>query len=231
MPRLIFDIETVGVDFESLDEKAKEFLLEYAETPEEKQAIREGLGFSPLTGEIVAIGILNPDTDKGAVYFQDPENKLEKSSEGNIQYTPLPSEKEVLKEFWQTASLYDQFITFNGRAFDGPYMMIRSAVNKIKPSKNLVPYRYESDQYGKTITHLDLLDRLTFFGAFRGRRNLHMWCQALGIKSPKEEGVTGNDVGRLFKEKKYLDIATYCAGDLWATKELANYWEKYINIK
>lgn len=231
MPRLIFDIETVGVDFESLDEKAKEFLLEYAETPEEKQAIREGLGFSPLTGEVVAIGILNPDTDKGAVYFQDPENKLEKSSEENIQYTPLPSEKDVLKEFWQTASLYDQFITFNGRAFDGPYMMIRSAVNKIKPSKNLVPYRYESDQYGKTITHLDLLDRLTFFGAFRGRRNLHMWCQALGIKSPKEEGITGNDVGRLFKEKRYLDIATYCAGDLWATKELAGYWEKYINIK
>ena len=27
MPRLIFDIETVGVEFDSLDEKAKEFLL------------------------------------------------------------------------------------------------------------------------------------------------------------------------------------------------------------
>ena len=211
-----------------MDEKSKEFLLEYAESEEEERAVKEGLGFSPLTGEVVAIGILNPDTDKGAVYFSDPSNKLERQSEKDIQYTPLASEKEVLKEFWQTAQLYDQFITFNGRSFDGPYMMIRSAINKIKPSKNLVPYRYESEQYGKTITHLDLLDRLTFFGAFRGRKNLHLWCKAFGIPSPKAKGITGDDVGQLFKDKKYLDIARYCAGDLWATKELFNYWEKYI---
>lgn len=147
MPRLIFDIETIGLDFEKLDDKSKEFLLEFAESPEEEQAVKEGLGFSPLTGEVVAIGILNPDTDKGAVYFREPTNKLEKFSEKDIQYVPLASEKEVLNEFWQTAQLYDQFITFNGRSFDGPYMMIRSAVNKLKPTKNLVPYRYESDQF------------------------------------------------------------------------------------
>ena len=139
MPRLIFDIETIGADFDSLDEKSKEFLLEYAESPEEEQTVREGLGFSPLTGQVVAIGILNPDTDKGAVYFSDPSNKLGKFSEKDIQYIPLASEKEVLKEFWETAQLYDQFITFNGRSFDGPYMMIRSAINKIKPSKTSSP--------------------------------------------------------------------------------------------
>lgn len=231
MPRLIFDIETIGVDFDKLDDKSKEFLLEYAETPEEEKAVKEGLGFSPLTGEVVAIGILNPDTDKGAVYFRDPENMSEQFSEKDIQYTPLESEKDILNEFWQTASLYDQFITFNGRGFDGPYLTIRSAVNKIKPTKNLVPYRYESDQYGKTITHLDLLDRLTFFGAFRGRRNLHLWCKAFGIESPKAKGITGDDVGLLFREKKYMEIARYCAGDLWATKELHHRWEKYINIR
>jgi len=232
VPRLIFDIETIGVDFEKLDKKSKEFLLEYAESPEEEQLVKEGLGFSPLTGEVVAIGILNPDTDKGAIYFTDLSNTLEKYSDKDIQYTPCASEKEVLKEFWDTAQLYEQFITFNGRSFDGPYMMIRSAINKIKSSKNLVPYRYETEGYGKIITHLDLLDRLTFFGALHhGRRGLHMWCQAFGIKSPKDNGITGNDVAQLFKEKKYLDIAQYCAGDLWATKELLNYWEKYINIK
>lgn len=231
MPRLIFDIETIGIDFEKLDEKSKEFLLEYAESAEEENLIKEGLGFSPLTGEVVAIGILNPDTNKGAVYFRDHSNKLEKFSDKDIQYIPLASEKEVLKEFWETAQLYDQFITFNGRNFDGPYMMIRSAINRIKPTKNMVPYRYETEGYGKVITHLDLLDRLTFFGTFRGRKNLHLWCQAFGIKSPKEDGVTGNDVAQLFKDKKYLEIATYCAGDLWATKDLFEYWNKYINIK
>ncbi len=228
MPRLIFDIETIGNDFELLDEKSKEFVLKFAETPEEEQEAKEGLSFSPLTGEIVAIGILNPDTDKGAVYFRDLSEKLEKRTEENVQYAPLSSEKEVLKEFWETASLYDQFITFNGRGFDAPFILIRSAVNKIKPTKNLMPNRYESDQYGKMITHVDLLDRLTFFGSVRRKGNLHMWCRALGIDSPKDKGVTGDDVGQLFKDKKYLDIAQYCAGDLWATKELFEYWDKYI---
>ena len=228
MPRLIFDIETIGNDFESLDEKSKGFVLKFAETPEEEQEAKDGLSFSPLTGEIVAIGILNPDTDKGAVYFRDVPNKLEKQTEKDIQYTPLSSEKEILKEFWDTASLYDQFITFNGRGFDAPFILIRSAVNKIKPTKNLMPNRYESDQYGKIITHVDLLDRLTFFGSVRRKGNLHMWCRTFGIDSPKDKGISGDDVGQLFKDGKYLEIAKYCAGDLWATKELFEYWERFV---
>lgn len=222
MTRLIFDIETIGVEFDSLDDKSKEFLLEFAETEEEEQEVKKTLSFSPLTGEIVAIGILNPDTDKGAVYFREPSNKSERFSEKDIQYTPLTSEKEILKEFWQTASLYDQFVTFSGHTFDCPYLAVRSAVLKIKPSKNLLLNRYYQGP------HLDLFDKLTNYGAMRGRRNLHMWCQAFGIESPKAKGVTGDNVGQLFKEKKYLDIAKYCADDLWATKELLNYWEKYI---
>lgn len=223
MTRLIFDIETIGVEFNSLDEKSKEYVLEFAKSPEEEERKKEELCFSPLTGEIVAIGILNPDTNKGALYFRDPSGKLEKKSENDIQYTPLESEKEVLKEFWQTAQLYDQFVTFSGHAFDCPYLAIRSAVQKIKPSKNLLQNRYG---FG---THVDLYDRLTNFGAMReGRRNLHMWCQAFGIESPKAKGVTGDNVGQLFKEKKYMEIAQYCADDLWATKSLFEYWEKYI---
>ena len=85
MPRLIFDIETIGVEFDSLDEKSKEFVIKFAETPEEEQEAKDGLSFSPLTGEIVSIGILNPNTDKGAVYFHDPSGKLEKESKNNIR--------------------------------------------------------------------------------------------------------------------------------------------------
>lgn len=228
MPRLIFDIETIGVEFDSLDDKSQELLLRFAETPEDTEAVKDGLGFSPLTGEVAAIGILNPDTDKGAVYFSDPSGKLERNTEKDIQYAPLPSEKEVLKEFWDTARLYDQFVTFNGRGFDCPFLITRSAIHRIKPTKNLMPNRYESEQFGKIITHIDLLDRLTFFGSVRRRGSLHMWCRAFGIDSPKSKGITGDDVGQLYKEKKYMDIARYCAGDLWATKELFNYWDKYI---
>lgn len=224
MPKLIFDIETVGVDFDSLDEKAKEYLLNAARSPEEAKEVPDSLSFSPLTGQIVAIGILNPDTDKGAVYFQDPSGKLDKSEDDLAQYIPFPSEKEMLKEFWDIIQHYDQFITFNGRSFDCPFLMVRSAVLKVKPSKNLMPNRYYD-------THIDLYDRLGFFGAVRRTMSLHMWCQAFGIKSPKTGEVTGEDVGKHFKAGHYLDIARYCFGDLAATKQLFEFWDKYINIK
>ena len=222
MPRLIFDIETVGVEFDSLDDKAKEFLLFYAESPEEIENVKNGLGFSPLTGEVVAIGILNPDTDKGAVYFQAGKNNLEKTEDKNAQYIPLASEKEVLEHFWESATHYNQFITFNGHAFDCPFVTIRSAILKIKPTKGLINNRYYDTP------HFDLYDRLTNFGAVRFKRNLHMWCQAFGISSPKAKGVSGDDVARLFKEKEYLKIAKYCFDDIKATKELFYYWEKYM---
>ena len=223
MPRLVFDIETVGTDFQALDKKSQEYLLQFAESPNEEEEAKERLSFSPLTGEIVAIGILNPDTDRGAVYFQAPGESAKESEENGVQYFPA-SEKEILQNFWEVASHYDQFVTFNGRAFDGPFIMVRSAILKVKPTRNLVPYRYGDD-------HIDLLDRLTFFGAVRRKMSLHMWCKAFNISSPKDKGVTGDDVGKLFREKQYTDIARYCFDDVRATKELFSYWEKYIHIR
>jgi 3'-5' exonuclease len=31
-----------------------------------------------------------------------------------------------------------------------------------------------------------------------------------------------------FKQGKYAEIARYCARDLYATKELYGYWEKFL---
>lgn len=225
-PRLIFDIETVGVEFSSLDNETKEFLLFYAENDEERNRIKEELGFSPLTGEVVAIGILNPDTNKGAVYFQCGKKDLDKTEDENAQYIPCASEKEVLERFWESATHYNQFITFNGHAFDCPFLAIRSAILKIKPTKQLIQNRYWADG-----VHFDLYDRLTNFGAVRFKRSLHLWCQAFGISSPKAKGVSGDDVARLYKEKEYLKIAKYCFDDIKATKELFLYWEKYMSGK
>ena len=223
-PKLIFDIETVGVEFDSLDEKAKEFLLAWTDTPEEIENIKNGLGFSPLTGQIVAIGVLNPESDKGAVYYQAGK-KSENVEDKNALYVSCANEKEVLEHFWESATHYNQFITFNGHAFDCPFVMIRSAILKIKPTKSLMHNRYYDTP------HLDLYDRLTNFGAVRFKRNLHMWCQAFGIASPKANGISGDDVAQLFKDKKHLEIARYCFDDLKATKELYRYWEKYISNK
>lgn len=220
--KVVIDIETIGRNFDSLDELSREYLLKYAQTDDEVRAVKEGLGFSPLTGEVAAIGMLNPDTGRGAVYYQSPEVLQEPLQEEEIEYL-ADTEAGILRKFWETVRHYDQIITFNGRGFDAPFLLIRSAVHKIAPTRDLMPNRYN-------LSHVDLLDVLTFYGSVRRKFSLHMWCRAFGIKSPKEEGVTGYEVADLFQQQQYLTIARYCVGDLYATKELYEYWEKYIRF-
>jgi DNA polymerase elongation subunit (family B) len=223
MPKkIVIDIETVGKDFDSFDETTKEYLLKYAETEDDVKAAKEGLGFSPLTGEVVAIGMLNPDTGRGAVYYQSPDVLQKPLEEEGIEYV-ADTESGILRRFWETVRHYDQIITFNGRGFDAPFLLLRSAIHKIEPTKELMPNRYN-------LSHCDLMDVLTFYGAVRRKFSLHMWCRAFGIKSPKEEGVSGHEVPELFKQQQYLTIARYCVGDLYATKALFEYWERYVKF-
>ncbi len=223
MKRIIFDIETIGKDFDTLDENIQDYLLQWADTEEKEEEIKERLGLSPVTGEIVAIGLLDPDTMKGKVYFQAPEDSpLLPFEEDGIWYE-TGTEEEILIKFWNDVKDCDQIITFNGRSFDCPFILIRSALYKIKPSRDLMPNRYNN-------SHTDLLDQLTFFGATRKYR-LDIWCRFFGIRSPKEEGITGLDVKDLFQQGQYLEIARYCARDLIATKQLFDCWDKYIRFK
>lgn len=236
IPKLVFDIETVGVDFDSLDHATQENLTqwirkesqgdeEYAVALEE---LKNRLGFSPLTAEIVVIGVLDCEKNKGVIYFQAPEEKHAEFEENGFTFKQC-SEKDMLQKFWDGARQYTQFITFNGRGFDVPFLMIRSAVHGIRPSKDLMRGRYLY-QSAPDAMHIDLQDQLSFYGALRRKGGLHLWSRIFGIESPKSGGITGDDVGRLYSEKKYLDIARYNVGDLVATKELYEKWQKYLSF-
>ena len=223
MPKIVFDVETVGQDFETLDETSKEYFLKFAETEEKIKEAKESLSFYPVTAQIVAIGMLEVETEKGFVFYQNGGGKPEKSKDGEITFLS-GTEKEVLSNFWATVKNYSPVITFSGRVFDAPFVMIRSAINGIRSTKNLMPYRYGVNE------HVDLQDQLTFYDAVRRKFSLHMWCHAFGIKSPKEEGMTGLMVKDYYKQGRYLDIARYCLGDVVATKALYRYWEKYLKF-
>lgn len=236
MPKLIFDIETIGEDFDALDKTTRETLTRWLEKESSSESdyavgleeLKSGLGFSPLTGEIVAIGVLDYETGQGGVYFQSPGKETEEFSEDGIKFKSM-TEEEMLRRFWEIAVRYDEFVSFNGRTFDAPFLMVRSAVHGIIPTKNLMSNRYlNSQKYDSA--HIDLLDQFTFYGAMRRKGNLHLWCRIFDIESPKAKGVTGDDVGQLFKEKKFLDIARYNAGDLRATRGLYERWLRYFRV-
>ncbi len=166
--------------------------------------------------------MFDPDKRNGFIFFQNNSDPTLPFEEDGCTFE-TGTEKEIIQKFWNTIQHYNQFITFNGRSFDCPFILIRSAVHHIRPNRELLPYRYGD-------IHIDLLDQLSFYGAFRRRFSLDMWCRTFGIKSPKEEGITGYEVKGLYKAGKHLDIARYCAGDLRATADLFLIWEKYIKF-
>jgi 3'-5' exonuclease len=81
MSKVVLDIETIGFDFNAYDKKSQEYLLKYAESKEEKEEVKNKLALYPMTGEIVAVGMLNPETKKGYILFQNGGGEQKKFEE------------------------------------------------------------------------------------------------------------------------------------------------------
>ena len=222
MKRIVIDIETLGFPLESFDETQQEYLLKFSATDTEREEAIQRLNLYPMTAQIIAIGMLNPDTNHGKVLYQSDTSSTQSSDDGTAQFI-TGTEKQILEQFWQDITHYTQFITFNGRGFDCPFIMLRSAILQVPPTRNLMPYRYDAS------IHCDLLEQLTFYNAFR-KFNLDFYCKSFGIESPKANGITGLDMKPLFDEKRFLEIAQYNLGDLKATAELFRRWEKFLNV-
>ena len=229
MPKLIFDIETRGFNSKELDPIIKENLIKSAKSDGEREDILERTGLYPVSGEIVAIAMLNAETNKGRVYFQAPalsnqnmpDNSLNNYKKSGLEYI-VADEKEILENFWNDVQHYNQIITFNGRGFDCPFIIFRSIIHNIRPTRNLMPNRYYTNE------HLDLMDQLSYYGAFR-KFSLEVMCQLFNIRNPKDEGVSGLTVNHLFKQGEYKKIAEYCMRDVIATKELYNRVRNFLS--
>ena len=228
MRKIVFDIETCSFPFETLSESQQEYLLRYAEKEIDGKIkeikIDDAIRYTslyPFTAKLISIGIYDVEKEKSYVYYESnqPEEWI---SEKNVHYKGL-NEVEMLNSFWRIVELADQIITFNGRNFDAPFLMIRSAINRIKPGKNLVPKKFDST------FHIDLLDQFTYFGLTR-KFNLDFYCQSFGIDSPKTKGISGMEVKTLYEAGRIKDIAVYCADDIYATFQLYKIWNEYLNV-
>ncbi len=223
MSTVVFDIETAGRDFSALDAVTQEYLLKFADTPEKQEMVKAGTSFYPQTAQIVAIGMMDVKTREGAVYYQEQAEGRGAEQKDGVRYVPC-SEKGILERFWKQLARYDSFVTFNGRMFDCPFVMVRSCVHRLRARKNLVPYRFNHS------IHVDLADQLTFYDAMRRRFPLHVWCRTFGIESPKADGMNGSLVKECFERGEGREIAEYCRQDLIATRELYLIWEQYLKF-
>jgi len=213
--KVIFDIETVGLNWDSLSEDTRAYLLKYAETEQEVEKTKSHLPLWAPTSKAVVIGLLNPATHRAMILSEGPPQQTPADGQrGEIFVSHFRGdEAAILRKFWQLIPNYNHYITFNGKGFDCPFIMLRSLILGITPTRSLDTRRYS------IYPHCDLLEVLTFFGASR-KFTLQFWCQTLGIEDPKAKFGDGSRVQEAYQDGRIGDLIDYNLADLLATARL-----------
>jgi hypothetical protein len=216
MKKLVIDIETVGIPWEEHDPYVREYLIKGLSDGDAEEARRAG-GLSPFRGRIIAIGVINIEDGRSCALFEVPGQTDLRIEKAGARTYISGNEKQILQKFWDFFENDSRFITFNGRQFDGPFLMIRSAVNGVVPKRDLVGYRYGFHP------NCDLREALNFFGTVNARQfkfNLDLACKTFGVETSKGEGLDGRSVETWYRAGRHREIAEYCLDDVRATKEL-----------
>ncbi|MFW6048713.1 MAG: ribonuclease H-like domain-containing protein [Candidatus Bipolaricaulota bacterium] len=222
---LAVDIETVGVSWNDLDEETRTYLMHRGRTDRTEEETKDRLALNPGTGRVVAIGMWRPDEDKGGLLLEteadSPEAEWVSLEDNRSIYRG--SETQILEEFWRyVSSGVGRIITYNGRAFDGPFLTLRSALLGVKPTRSFLPYRYSFRR------HCDLAEVVSFHGA-RGLETLDFWCRRAGIGSPKSE-LDGSQVGAAYQRGEIEKIGEYCLRDARATAKLFEVLKPVVDV-
>lgn len=213
-PLVAFDIEVAGLEWEEVDEATRHYLMERARRKGDREEdVRNRLALVRGLGRVVSIGMWNLDKDQGAVLVHGSGCKWEDFGEVPGTKVYRGNEREILTEFWKLASTWGTVITYNGRGYDGPVLLTRSAMLDISPTRMFSGYRYQVGE------HCDLMEVLNFFGAARESFSLDYWCRRFGVESPKGR-MDGSMVADKARKGHYDDIAEYCLRDTRATADL-----------
>lgn len=122
------------------------------------------------------------------------------------------AEKEILGKFWQIASNADLFIGHNIMEFDLRFIYKRSIIHKVRPTVDLSFARYRNSPIFDTMKEWE---KWGSTGA-----SLHRLALALGIQSPKSDGIDGSKVYDFYLAGKTEEIIKYCKRDVETTREI-----------
>ena len=185
-------------------------------TPEAKEKHRKMLmGTSPFYGMIVCIGIR-----------LDVNGKFDKCCLTADNYS-MEEEKAMLEDFWRIANK-DRwtFVGYNSKAFDAYWIIRRSMFHGIKPTNRDFLDMYKFD----TTHHFDLMLFLSDYD-WSKKTTLKAACQFLGVPSPKEGEVKGENVCEVYEQGGLQGIADYCIRDIDATYSLYEKVKGYVYRK
>jgi hypothetical protein len=124
------------------------------------------------------------------------------------------NEAKTLKSFWNLVGrvnpYQDLFIGHNILDFDLAFLVKRSIINRIQPPK-ISFRRYQQNP---------IFDTMWEWSLWRYRISLSDVADAIGISSPKQDGIDGSRIYDLFRAGKHQDIAAYCMRDVECAREV-----------
>lgn len=221
MNYLTIDIETIALE-KDLPQEDKDKLQELDEV--EKQEFLNCLPLSPFTSKIGCIGIKNCNESehyKGYCLINSNIEFKPKFPE-LYKYVFFGNEIDLLTKFWHYLKMQKnyKFVTFNGREFDFPYLMIRSAYLGVACLVDIMRGSdWTMDSY-----HIDIAKKLTFNKfAKQGplqKHKLDYYTKRFNNSTSKIDEVQGPLVGILWNQGKIKEVADYNCDDLEETFKL-----------
>ncbi len=208
----VFDIETIPdtktlrsvYGYEGDDKEVSELAIKAQEE-------KSGSGFLPLPfHKIVAISAVI--ADEFGMF------KRVSSMDGNDEKTQVQAFLRFIN------SHQPKLVSFNGRGFDMPLLMVRALQYNLTceayyevENRELNKNKWENyrSRYSDRF-HIDLLDHIGEFGAVRGLKLDHL-CTMAGL--PGKYDVSGDQVMELFYKNELTKIKEYCESDV-----LNTYW-------
>lgn len=164
---------------------------------------------SPFLGKICVIGI----------HYKDDA--------GNTQSEALYGEDEskILIKFWSYLAQFDKglFISFNGLAFDVPFIIKRSMFHRITPTNNSFLDLRRFSVY----PHFDVKMVLGDWDKY-ATGTLDLITNFLSIPSPKEGKVAAKDVYDAYRSGHLKEVADYCGRDVAATYEVYSVVKDFV---
>jgi 3'-5' exonuclease len=141
---------------------------------------------------------------------------------GDASARPDGCERALLARFAELAGKKDVcLVTWNGRAYDLPVLMLRSLRHGIAQ-----PWYYQGKDMRYRYTeagHCDLADAMADYGASRGL-SLDGMAKLIGLPG-KFGDVDGAGVGEAFAQGRYEEIGSYCLADAVQTAFLFIRWQ------
>jgi len=115
------------------------------------------------------------------------------------------AEKKLLQDAWEVLAEAEHFVTFNGNTFDVPMLLMRSLINRVRPSVKIHNKKYTIQN------HTDVRAVLSNWDQF-AKGTLDFYSRLLLGKSGKED-FDGSVVQDMWDMELFEDIGKYCEGD------------------